>query len=644
VVISNVELELDKYGYVKNDLTVSTKEFYLKSTKVHVKNKKRYRSSNFTYRGVIGFDTETYLGKCKLICRSAGQKQSLRDPTFLEILDFMYYGARESKYYRFFYNLGFDVSAILKVWGNVEQIILLKNGHTVEYEGYLITYLTNKLFSIRKDKKRVVFTDLWQFYKSKLENAGQKFLGMGKLDNVDTPRLNTDLEYWNKNYDEIEKYCIQDCYVLRDLGIALLKAVNQSGISLPRFICSNASFAKTHFMKYCYIPAITNFPKVILEIAHTTYYGGRFEVLKLGFFRYLVVHDINSQYPTKTRDLPSFKYGKWSPTKIIDLEETYGFYYVRVKIPRGYLLPTLPVRHKGTIKFPVGYFEGWFTWYDLDLVREFVLEVETGIEYKPSKREYYPFRAEIDKLFERKAEFKAIIKELEESKKKNTVEWRFMKIVYSVVKKTLTSLYGTFAETNTDTEGKEYGGRLFNPILATFITAFGRWSVVKDIKKEDYPNIIGIHTDSVIFDKPIDYLDSGVEIGQWNQEAEGKGVILGTGQYQINEKVARRTYAKKNVPSWYTMIAQHMDDSEIETDQSNMMKMAQALHRDKNLERVNLMIDEIKKIRLNADVKREWDYQYSSFGQLLSTIANSKPLNCIKKDENVIILKKSSVA
>jgi len=625
--LSNFNFSLDKYGYLENDIPFSEKEIHIETTDTFVKNKKRYRKTSFNFTNVIGFDTETYKGKCKMICKSMGQNDTLYNGNFKQILDFMFYNARETKYYRFFYNLGFDISAILKVWNNLEQIKLLKEGFSVKYENYTLSYLENKLFTIKKNKKSVIFTDLWQFYKCGLDDAGFEYLSRRKFHNINAEKLNTNLIYWDKNYNEIRKYCLRDCEILKDLGLMLLKGVKKINIEFPKYLCSWASFSKAHFMKHCFIPNITVFPKIILEIAHLTYYGGRFEIMQRGVFDYAEVHDINSQYPSFTKRLPSFKYGRWKPTKILPKKETFGFYYVRIDIPSDYYLPTIPIRHKGIIKFPCGYFEGWYSWYDLDLIREYIIEINEGFEYKVAENEFYPFEKEIDNLFE----IKAFAKTLKDDNK-------LWELTYTIVKWVINALYGCFVEKNENTEGINWGGRLFNPINATFITAFGRWSVIKDIRKEDYINILGIHTDSVTFDKPITYLKNGTKIGLWNKEDSGKSFIFGTGQYQIDNKIASRCYSKKSFESWFTIIKENKDNTTIKVVKSRMRKLSQALAQDKNIDRVNIMFEDKKEIQLNSDKKRRWDYEYENFGQMLTINAKSTPFYCIQKDgKNILI-------
>ena len=90
-----------------------------------VRNNIRYLKCSRFIDDVYGYDTETYKGKCRLICCSDGSNNYLLKPTFLECLDFLFYNASRNTAYRFFYNIDFDYNAILK---------LFDAGHMLEME------------------------------------------------------------------------------------------------------------------------------------------------------------------------------------------------------------------------------------------------------------------------------------------------------------------------------------------------------------------------------------------------------------------------------------------------------------------------------------------------------------------------------
>ena len=304
---------------------------------------------------------------------------------------------------------------------------------------------------------------------------------------------------------------------------------------------------------------------------------------------------------------------------------------MKVSIPKTELIPTIPIKIDGVINFPIGNIEGWYTWYDLDLMRDYIIEIKNGFEYKEAKCEYKPFKKELDKLFLRKAWFKNFIQVLEEKIKIENLEsdkreLRSANLKYILIKKTVNALYGCFVETNTNLEGIDWGGKLFNPVYATFITGFGRWSVVKEIPVENKKNLIQIHTDSITFDCKVDFLNKGKEMGQWNIEAQGKAMIFGSGQYEIAHKVAKRGLDKRKFKSWFDIIVKFKDKCKFSFKKMVMLKMGRALKwKIKSFKDVNTMYEDEKDIDVNSDKKRIWNKPYTNFGQMNDYIDTSIP-------------------
>jgi hypothetical protein len=127
-----------------------------------IKNKSRYLKRELTCKYILSYDTETFNGFCRLIARD---NSYIYNPSFYDCLDFMFYKASESGGYRFFYNIDFDISAILKLYGNIEQIDKLQKGISIDIDDYSLYWLKGKFFTLKKGKKIVRFTDLYNFFK-----------------------------------------------------------------------------------------------------------------------------------------------------------------------------------------------------------------------------------------------------------------------------------------------------------------------------------------------------------------------------------------------------------------------------------------------------------------------------------------------
>ena len=585
---------------------------YIYENGLIVENRTRFLKSQNQIDNIIAYDTETYKGTCRLLARSDGRTKFIYKPTFDEALDFLFFKANESHTWRFFFNIDFDISSIMKLWRNVSQIDKLIHGNTIQYKKYSMSWIKGRMFILRKGKRSVKFTDLFNMFHSSLQEASNKYLKNQSKDDIDGNKLNTSLNYWSRNLERIIDYCIKDCVITKNLGLILLEHLIKAKVELPKYLASSASLSKQDFRYNCYIPNISHIPQEIQEIAFKTYFGGRFEAIKRGSIGKAYLYDINSQYPTFMRELPSLKYGMWFPINHLPEKPCIAYFLATLIIPDENILSTIPVKHKGVVKFPNGFIRKWLTWYDLDLMREYITKIEKGYIYKESKFEYKPLRERIDFHYSEKARWKG----------KND-------LMYMIHKLTMNALYGCCVEThdNMIDEVKEWkAGILFNPVYASQITAFGRWSVLKDVWNER-ESVLAIHTDSLLTDKEMD-IPLGTEIGLWSLEGSGKSYLINTGMYQVNSKkpiIKRRGIPKKYIKDWFTFAKANKALDSKEFIVKRMLKISQALIQEKSVETVNTMVDTPKSVNVNSDRKRNWFRKFKDFNDTLKSSISSLP-------------------
>lgn len=585
------------------------KSILLPISKINVIDNQRWIKKTVKHSEFIGYDTETYKGVCKLIADSTGRH--LYNPSFKDCLDFLWFKASYGCY-RVFWNMDFDISAILKLSDDIDAVDSLIQGNKTVFHDYILFYLRPKFFQIAKGHKTCSFTDLFFMYKKSLNDASKEFLNKEKIDYIDGNMLNTNFEYWLANFKDIVDYCIRDCKLTADLGYFLLSELAKAEIPIPRYFSSHASLSKQLFRLKCRIPSIKYIPLEILELGIFTYYGGRFEILKRGYFDNLYYYDINSAYPDTIRSLPSLKYGQWIETTKPSKREIIGFYKVLLDIPKSYV-SAFSIKHKGLLIFPHGIFYTWITWYELDLLRDYVKEVYAGFEYYPyANKEYYPFQEQIERLYELKAQ----------NKKVNEVFYWIYKIV-------MNALYGCFIERHKDTDGLIYSGVLFNSIYASVITARTRWKLLKDVHKKNWKYIVAFHTDSLISSKPLPELEINNELGAWSIEpfSGNSGVILATGIYQIGNFMKNRGFSLKDYDyNWFTLLERNFDSDLIEIERTYVIKIAEALRRWKSLENVNIFKKDTKKLNINSDKKRAWKRDFVNCLDVLNNNITSSTL------------------
>ena len=553
----------------------------------------------------IAFDTETLNGTCKLLTDSEGN--SIYNPTFDEALDFLW-KYHSKTFYRAFWNIDFDISAILKLWNDIEPIRDLIHGKTVEYKDYTLYYIRPKMFKMTKRKKSIFFVDLNQLYMDSLESASEQFLGKHKIDTLDPNRINTELEYWLKNRNEIIKYCLRDSKLTAELGNVLVKEIKACRLLLPKFFTSAASLGKQYFRYKSRYPSLKYVPTNILDIAYQCYFGGRFEILKRGWFDKLFAYDINSAYPETICKLPSLKYGNWIKVDEVNRDECIGYYKVALDIPQGYL-SFLPFKLKNRlIVFPSGVFFTWITWYEADLMREWTKGIHYGYEYIPNDKEYYPFAKPMKHLYLEKTKYKDI---------NETFYW--------LVKKPMNSIYGCFVERHRKPDGKIYTGILFNSVYGSIITARTRWKLFKDVPKDLWKYYAGFHTDSIISERKLP-LHLDIKLGNWTLDYEGSGVLLNTGVYQIGKKVRHRGFKGTDI-DLIKLLNQNLEKDHIDFSRIKVLKIAESLLRFNNIDDVNKFYMKEKKLHLDNDKKRIWNDSFKTCKDVLEKNYSSKTLN-----------------
>ena len=132
----------------------------------------------------------------------------------------------------------------------------------------------------------------------------------------------------------------------------------------------------------------------------------------------------------------------------------------------------------------------------------------------------YPYRKEIDRLVKLKSEYKL----------KN------MDLDYHTVKIIMNSFYGKFVQL---IEKEDYyeAGSSWNPIYGSVITANTRVRI-SDIQAR-FDSVVAVHTDSVLSTLSLPILNNE-SLGDYVEQQKGKGIILGSGIYQIGNKTKFR--------------------------------------------------------------------------------------------------------
>ena len=574
-----------------------------------------YKLTQQVDKKVYGLDTETLHGYARLIADNRGNIAHITEAEdalrFLTTVHF-----RNS--HNFFYNIHYDVNAIIKYLPE-ENIRELNQTLKTKYLKYDLFYIPRKIFRIICHNHVHKFYDIQQFFGKSLEFNAQKYLGLEKyIEPIDGATLGSSPEYWKENYESIVKYCINDCILTQKLGQLLYDTLcNKIGLK-PNAFTSEAGLTKEFVRTFTEIPNILKVPMGVIKYSFYSYAGGRFEIVRRGYMGKCSLYDINSAYPYIIKDLVDITQGQWKWTRSLHEEATYGFYLVKVVTKYNKISPINITLPNNTLCYPLINCYTYITKGELLAYDKYIdYEIIDGWEFYANSKARRPFKEYIEHVY---------------SHKQSTPPDRYEYKTYKIL---MNGLYGCFYEKHKNKEEERIRvGKLFNPMYASLITA-GTRIQLWDYAMKDLSNFIGFATDSVLFKGTPD-LPTTNKLGDWSLEKVGDTTVLRSGFYKIDNIIKSRgvkkgvrlktpsgeygslfDYIYKN-PKWliYPVIA------------TRPLSFSEILHKSKTftLEDINIFTDQEYKIDINRDFKRIWERDLIEGIELLTKEIDSEPL------------------
>jgi len=364
---------------------------------------------------------------------------------------------------------------------------------------------------------------MYNFYEGSLESNAQKYLGLGKIDpgtKVFTP------EDVTERWADIGKYSVRDSTLVQGLAELIIRRFESFGI-YPRKLYSTAYVSYQYFSTKCPYVTVRKYWqrfKPLLQASMDAYNGGKFEVTTKGL-GYFYEYDINSAYPYEIANLIDISWARVEQSSKYQKSALYGFLYVEGKLP-AFIHSPVAVKYNSVNVYPVGYLKKWITLseYDYLIAKGADLTILDAFWLKCEHREQ-PYRKEILRMAALKDRFKREGKLLD----------------YHTVKILMNSLYGKMIQLTPEGEGWK-ASTCWNPIYGAVITANVRIRVSE--MQALHAAVWAVHTDSVISTEPIPMRASGT-LGAFAPTVEGYGVILGSGIYQIGDKVRFRGFSSR---------------------------------------------------------------------------------------------------
>jgi hypothetical protein len=331
-----------------------------------------------------------------------------------------------------------------------------------------------------------------------------------------------------------------------------------------------------------------------------SYNGGKFEVTRKGK-GYFYEYDIVSAYPYEIANLKDITHARVIHQKAIPKDADYGFMLCAMNISYNTYSP-IAVKWGSVNIYPVGCYAKVITLNEYKYLIKYKCKISIiDAFYLCCDTNKYPYREEVLKLFAFKKKYKE--------------EGDYLKT--HTVKILLNSLYGKFVQLIR--KGKSIdASTCWNPVYGSIITANTRIKVSE--MQQQYNSIVAVHTDSVISTKKL-YISLGKDLGDWAFEREGKGVILGSGIYQIGKVSKVRGFVTKY--ALCDLINKKVSKLKIISKRS--ISWREVAFHNWDTERINRFEDIDREIDINFDKKRIWIKDYKTFAECLIRNVDSTP-------------------
>lgn len=222
------------------------------------------------------------------------------------------------------YGFDYDVTMILRDWTPEALRELFdrdgrktKNGRysPVLHAGFYVEYLPRKHFKVAAwtpvyaDLEWFTIHDVIGFYQSSFVQALDAW-NIGSESERETIREMKlkRADFTEATDDEIE-YNRRECVMLAELVEALRAAVNDAGYSIRNYEGAGC-LAQAMLTKHN-APKRQDLEPAIIKAARHAYYGGRFEISRIGNVEPVHEYDLASAYPWAMTGLPCLQHGEW---------------------------------------------------------------------------------------------------------------------------------------------------------------------------------------------------------------------------------------------------------------------------------------------------------------------------------------------
>lgn len=340
-------------------------------------NKPDYEDSSFSDSEILipdfaTFDLESYEWIHEICCGFYEGKNYMEfwgENSVSQMLDYLFKTGYSGK---IFAHAG-GIFDNLFVMNEIFERNMLEQTDIIVSNGRLMKLSIN-LDSNFKKKRKIDFLDSYDLTRASLDKLCKEFKVKHKKGNLDR----TNMQQYSKS--EISPYLKNDVIGLHEVMTEYYKKILEITGAYPYLTIGSTSIAcfMNKYKKYDF-EVVNN--DVLDLFLRQTLRGGRVEVFKT-YGKNLYYYDINSLYPSVMIDnkYPVGKYVKASKhTNIEKYFESYcGFGKFKIISSPDLYIPYLSCRNKidGKLLFPIGSFEDYFTFSEIDKALDLGYEIE----------------------------------------------------------------------------------------------------------------------------------------------------------------------------------------------------------------------------------------------------------------------------
>lgn len=524
-----------------------------KAIKKAWKIRKRSKERHFCGCDGEGAGTDE-LGRQNFVLFRMGDRELFRDGARLhthELLDFICEHPRDDILVGFAF--GYDVTMILRDLPESQQRRLFQPkvfGEGVSpyvwYRDFDIDYLPKQYLKIRRIKitrdntgreiRKVIpgstrtIYETFGFYQKSFVKVINEF-GIGtEADRNRVAENKARRSSFSSIGDEERAYCKLECEMLAELMEKLREYCNAAGI-IPRSWNGAGKLANALHTQHETVQAkslSSLVPKGVADFANMAYYGGRFEITRVGSIKEKVYeYDLLSAYPAAMRSLPCLEHGAWGKLSGLELaarrRRNDDLLFVAScsfkprngeRVSQTIQLGGLPIRSKeGHLFWPL---QGNGIYWSPEIRSAeqlgFDIRLKEGWCYE-KRCDCHPFDW-VEPLFEYR-----------KSIGKSGPGYP--------IKLGINSLYGLLAQ-------RKGNGKFVNLVWAGLITAFTRAKLNHAISLNP-SRVVMVATDAIYSLDPLPNLECGDKLGQWEEATLDNLFIVQPGLYWSPDKRKKKS-------------------------------------------------------------------------------------------------------